>query len=286
MKAWGINAGQFPPNVFSTFFILHPKHSTIVFTEENSNILTMSHQTVYFVTGATRGIGLQLVTQLSADSSNIVYGTARDLESAADLKKLASSHSNFTPLQADVIDPESFKRAAEVVTKEHGYIDVLISNAGIADSYSPVKEVPLDDLERHWNVNTKGSIIVYQALRPLILKSQEKKIVFISTLAGSIGGYYPLANSAYGASKASLNFFARAIAAETKDEGIKVISIHPGLVSSDMGILGAKKFGISLDEFGIPILTPAESAEQVLEQVHKYAESDTFISYDGSTITW
>ncbi|CDK26010.1 unnamed protein product [Kuraishia capsulata CBS 1993] len=244
----------------------------------------MPHQKVYFVTGANRGIGLQIVTQLSANSSNIVYGTARDLASAADLKKLASSHSNFKPLEADVVKPETIKNAADVVAKEHGYVDVLIANAGIAECYSPIKDVSLDELSRHWEVNAKGSVITYQAIRPLVVKSQEKKIVFISSVAGSIAGYFPLPNPAYGSSKAALNYIIRSIAAESKDEGLKVLALHPGMVTSDMGNFGLTK--VDITGMDIVLLTPKESATAVIEQIEKFEETDKFLGYDGTTALW
>lgn len=244
----------------------------------------MSHQTVYFVTGANRGIGLELVKQLAEKPSNIVYGTARDLASAHDLKKLASSHPNFKPLEADVVDPETIANAANVVAKDHGYVDVLISNAGIADAFFKIKDIALADLTRQWDVNAKGPVTVYQAFRPLVLKSQEKKLVFVSTLGGSVGGFVQLPNPAYGASKAALNSLARAIAAESKDEGLKVLAIHPGVVSSDMGTT----FGnyVDFSKFGFPVITPVESAIKVIQEVEKFNETDKFLSYDGSTLPW
>ncbi|CDK25479.1 unnamed protein product [Kuraishia capsulata CBS 1993] len=244
----------------------------------------MPHQKAYLVTGANRGIGFELVSQLSADSSNIVYGTARDLASAAGLKKLASSHPNFKPLEADVVKPETLKSVADVVAKEHGYVDVLIANAGIAETYSPVKDVSLDELSRHWDVNTKGAVITYQAIRPLVVKSQEKKIVFISSLAGSVAGFFPMPNPAYGSSKAALNYIIRSISAESEGEGLKVLSMHPGMVATDMGKRGLTKIDVS--SMNIAVISPEESARAILEQIEKLDETDKFLSYDGTTASW
>ncbi|CDK27584.1 unnamed protein product [Kuraishia capsulata CBS 1993] len=244
----------------------------------------MPHQKVYFVTGANRGLGLAFVTQLSADSSNIVYGTARDLASADALKKLAASHPNFTPLEADVVKPETIKSAADVVAKEHGYVDVLIANAGIAETFTPIKDISLDELSRHWEVNAKGAVITYQAIRPLVVKSQEKKIIFISSAAGSVTGFFYLPNAGYGSSKAALNYIIRSISGESKDEGVKVLALHPGLVATDMGKRGIAAVDIS--SMNITVFTPEESAKAMIEQIEKFDETDKFLNLDGTTALW
>ncbi|CDK24942.1 unnamed protein product [Kuraishia capsulata CBS 1993] len=244
----------------------------------------MSQQTVYLVTGANRGIGLQIVTQLAANPSNTVYGTARNLAGAADLKALASKHSNFKPLEADVVKPETLKKAAAVVANESGHIDVLLANAGVGDSVSQVKDLSKDALSYHWEVNTWGSVSTYQAFRTLLLTSKQKKLVFVSTLLGSVNDYLPIPTTAYGASKASLNYLVRAIASESKEEGLIVLSIHPGLVATDMSAAIDEK--VNFAKLGISTITPKESAEGIIAQVEKLTETDQFLDYTGAVHQW
>ncbi|CDK29756.1 unnamed protein product [Kuraishia capsulata CBS 1993] len=245
----------------------------------------MTANTVYFVTGANRGIGLELVTQLAARPSTVVYGTARNLSAAKELHQLAAKYPNFKPLEADVTKQDTIEAAAKLVDEEQGHVDILLSNAALADEYVLVKDFEVDSLSRFFETNTKGPIIVYKAFRPLLLKStQEKKLVFLSTIASSISQYYPLPCPAYGASKAAMNYLVRAIAAESKDDGFKVISLHPGAVSTDAGKLGAQN--IDFAGLGIEVITPAKSAERVLAITDELDVSDKFYSYTGDEMKW
>lgn len=99
--------------------------------------------------------------------------------------------------------------------------------------YKPVLQTTVADFESHWRVNVLGPVVLFQAFYPLLLKSTktEKKFVITSTAAGSIGiaGSLPFPVSAYGSSKAAINFVAAKIHQEHGDKDkLVVIPIHPG----------------------------------------------------------
>ncbi|KAI4294027.1 NAD(P)-binding protein [Schizophyllum commune Loenen D] len=124
----------------------------------------MSHLTIYFVTGANRGIGLSIVTALSARHDAVVFTGARDPSRANDLSALARAH----PDRVHVIkvvsaDKENNEAAIEEVKRVTGRLDVVIANAGISDSYEPALEVPVEGMNRHFEVNTNGPLVLFQA---------------------------------------------------------------------------------------------------------------------------
>jgi norsolorinic acid ketoreductase len=138
-------------------------------------------------------------------------------------------------------------------------------------------------LEEHLRVNTIGPVIIFQALFPLLLQRQTRKFVPISTGAASIGVQFPPPLTAYGSSKAALNYITKSIHKEHSEEGLIAFPIHPGMVDTDMGKGAAHLFGLER----LP-MTPAESAEAVYNIVDTATaeRSGKFMSYDGTEIPW
>ncbi|CCH42565.1 3-oxoacyl-[acyl-carrier-protein] reductase [Wickerhamomyces ciferrii] len=190
---------------------------------------------VYFISGANRGIGYEFAKQLSSISSNTVIATARDPSSSSELQQLSGSNSNVHAIKLDVSDEKSFEQLDDQLKDiaQNG-IDVLISNAGIAQSYKSLLETPKEKFINHFNVNAVGPILLVKALYKYLQKSQTKHIAFVSSLAGSINEFIPFSTSAYGQSKAALNYAVKEFSFELESEGFTVIALHPGVVSTDM----------------------------------------------------
>jgi NAD(P)-dependent dehydrogenase (short-subunit alcohol dehydrogenase family) len=229
---------------------------------------------VALVTGANRGLGLQLVRQL-AEAGYHVYGSVRNPSNAKDLQELAAS-SSITIVKID--GEADTKAAAALIAKERGRLDLVIANAGISNSFKSAETVALDVYRDHWQVNFLNVVMLYQATIKLLLNSAEPKFVGISTVAGSIGNMAAIDSptSAYGSSKAALNYFLMKVRQENAGK-LTVIAISPGYIASDMGIEGAKVMGVSLDY----LISPETSAKGVLSVVMKtnYESSGTLKDY-------
>ena len=179
------------------------------------------------ITGANRGIGLELATQYIADGWNVI-GTARRPDAADELRATGA-----TIVQLDVTDQDS---VADMAAKLSGQaIDVLINNAGILPDIGTLADIDFDTYSRILAVNTVGPARVTQALIPNLKAGKLKKIMNTTSGLGSItdnerGGFY-----GYRESKAALNMFTRTIAAEFGSDGFICIVMNPGWVQTDMG---------------------------------------------------
>jgi NAD(P)-dependent dehydrogenase (short-subunit alcohol dehydrogenase family) len=188
---------------------------------------------IALVSGGNRGIGREVVAQL-ARMGFLVYIGARDFEAG---KKAAKEMGNgkVLPVQLDVADPQSVKRAVDVIRKEHGRLDVLINNAGtMYDSWQSGVDADIEKSHQAFETNFFGAWRLAKAVIPLLKKGEQGRIVNVSSEAGSLavmGGGTP----AYSTSKAALNALTRILASELKTEGILVNSVCPGWVRTEMG---------------------------------------------------
>jgi NAD(P)-dependent dehydrogenase (short-subunit alcohol dehydrogenase family) len=179
------------------------------------------------VTGANRGIGLELARQYSAAGWQVI-GTARNPEQAGELAALG-----VRIVQLDVTDPASVARMAAEVGDQP--IDVLINNAGILPVMRSLGDIDFDTFARILDVNTVGPARVTQALIDNLQRGQVRKIVNMTSGLGSIGNNRSGGFYGYRESKAGLNMFTRTLAAELGPEGCTCIVMDPGWVRTDMG---------------------------------------------------
>ncbi|ANB14546.1 hypothetical protein AWJ20_2143 [Sugiyamaella lignohabitans] len=244
---------------------------------------------VYLITGANRGIGFSLTKFLSERPNTVVIGTARQPEKAQELQALAKEKSNVHVAKYDAAGKDDAKELAKQVSKITDGVDVLIANAAISDpiSFTTVKDAPDHTWLDHHTINVLGPIRLYQAFYDLLKAHETRQIVFVSSLAGSITGYAGLSSSAYGQSKAALNYTMKEISFEAKEDNFTVISIHPGVVMSDMGeaakakvVAEAPQFADFFETLGI---TPDESASAQLKVIDalKPEDSGKFLTYLG-----
>jgi NAD(P)-dependent dehydrogenase (short-subunit alcohol dehydrogenase family) len=197
-------------------------------------------QPVAIVTGANRGIGLEVVRQLAQAGMTVILG-ARDLQkgtAAAD--QLMSENLQVLPRRLDVTDADSITQLAAQVEQAFGRLDVLVNNAGILyDTWQQPSTANLETVQEAIATNTFGPWRMCEAFVPLLRRSQRGRIVNVSSGAGSIasmGDNTP----AYSVSKAALNAFTRTLAAELKSAGILVNAVCPGWVATDMGGSGGR----------------------------------------------
>jgi NAD(P)-dependent dehydrogenase (short-subunit alcohol dehydrogenase family) len=178
------------------------------------------------VTGANRGIGLEIVRQCAARGDEVFAG-ARDPDHAHALLALRAS-----VFRCDVADDASVRAFAFAV---EGPIDAVINNAGVIGHMASFEEFDLDDALRTFSINALGPARVTRAFLPHLRRGKTKKVLHLSTGMASIqdntsGGAY-----AYRMSKAALNMMNRSLAVDLRDQGIVTCVINPGWVKTDMG---------------------------------------------------
>jgi NAD(P)-dependent dehydrogenase (short-subunit alcohol dehydrogenase family) len=193
---------------------------------------------IALVTGANRGLGLEVVRQLAQRGFTTVLGS-RDLEKGrAAAERLDGLE--VDPRRLDVADPDSVREVASGLRDDYGRLDVLVNNAGILyDTWESGLEADLDVVHQALETNLFGAWRTAQACLPLLRRSQHGRVVNVSSGSGSISGM-GAGSPAYSVSKAALNALTRILAAELRRDGILVNAVCPGWVATDMGGPGGR----------------------------------------------
>ncbi len=198
----------------------------------------MPESPVAVVTGAYRGLGLETCRQLAARGYRVVLTARREAEGRAAAEGLAAPGLDVRFHVLDVTDAASVRRLRDDLRDEFGRIDCLVNNAGIFPDPEPgsagasIFEAELDTIRRGLETNTLGPLLVCQALIPL-MKGQGR-VVNVSSGMGQLSemnGGCP----GYRLSKTALNAVTRILADELRGTGVKVNSVCPGWVRTDMG---------------------------------------------------
>jgi NAD(P)-dependent dehydrogenase (short-subunit alcohol dehydrogenase family) len=197
---------------------------------------------IALVTGANKGIGLEIARQLSRAGVTVLMG-ARSLErgqaAAADLKAAGMAVEAIT---IDLNDEKTISTAASRIEAEYGRLDILVNNAGIVDAEDGPPSVGTTAAARRlMETNFLGTLSVTQAMLPLLRRSPAGRVVNLSTTLGSLAingdptsPYYEARLIGYNASKAALNMLTVQLAAELRDTRIVVNSVAPGYVKTDL----------------------------------------------------
>jgi 3-oxoacyl-[acyl-carrier protein] reductase len=187
---------------------------------------------VVLITGGSRGVGLATARRLSSEGAAVVL-VARDrdrLDTA--VSELRADGGRVVGIKGDVTDRLSLARAVLETESQYGGLDVLINNAGIG-RYGPIAEQAPEEWRRVIEVNVLGVFHATRAALPAIRRRGGGQIIAISSGAARTG--YPNM-SAYCTSKAALEGFMRALAAEVAEEPIKVATLIPGSILTDFGV--------------------------------------------------
>ncbi|TYC78093.1 SDR family NAD(P)-dependent oxidoreductase [Stappia sp. BW2] len=203
----------------------------------------MPNKEIALVTGANKGIGLQIATELAAIGLTVIIG-ARDPEKGA--KAANSIEGDIHVVQLDVTDRTSVEAAAAYIGAEFDHLDVLVNNAGIVRpgsssdpfptdfSFNDLTKAPMDAVREVWETNVFGLITVTQAMLPLLRKSAAARIVNIGSTGGSLSWNSRPDNDhrkmfgTYSTSKSAAHAVSLAFAFALEEEGIKVNIACPG----------------------------------------------------------
>ncbi|MFE4713753.1 SDR family NAD(P)-dependent oxidoreductase [Paenibacillus sp. NPDC056722] len=234
------------------------------------------------ITGADRGLGLFLTRWLLENQYQVFAG--QYLEDSNFLKALKDQYPNqlnLVPL--DIGDTDSVKRAARMIASRTRHVDIIINNAGIiqsSDYASILVDMDIEAMQRIYNVNTLGSLRVSNALMGLLLQSEQKLIVNISSEAGSVSRNKRTNMYGYCMSKSALNMQSSLLHNHLKELGGQVMIFHPGWLQTYMGG--------KIDENATT--TPEESAYKImaLVQNHKQylSEEPAYLDLDGQPWPW
>lgn len=189
-----------------------------------------SHR-IALVTGANRGIGLQICKDLSALGYLVIAATRDENSCRAALAGIP----NITTHALDVTSDASVSAIAQFAQTQFGRLDALVNNAGIyIDRGKSILDVPLDDIRLTLETNLFGALRMCRAFAPMMRAQGYGRIVNISSELGQLsemGG----ASAAYRISKTALNAISVILAAEIRQPNVKVNTCHPGWVKTDMG---------------------------------------------------
>jgi NAD(P)-dependent dehydrogenase (short-subunit alcohol dehydrogenase family) len=198
---------------------------------------------VVVVTGANRGIGLEVVRQLAAAGDTVVLGS-RDVAAGERVARSVAAGGDgggsVLVRRLDVTDQATLDAIAAELDDGHGRLDVLVNNAAIHyDTWQQAAGADLGIVSEALDANLLGAWRAVNAFLPLLRASGRGRIVNVSSESGSLasmGGGIP----AYRASKAALGALTRMLAAELRSDGILVNSVCPGWVATDMGGPGGR----------------------------------------------
>ncbi len=221
------------------------------------------------ITGAGRGLGLELARQFAADNWTVLAGV-REPGKADDLRHIDG---DVSPVPLDVADPASVAILAERLSGVP--IDLLINNAGIfGPRDTALGGVDYDVWRQVLEVNTLAPMRVAEAFIDQLRAGEGRKIVTLSSRMGSIGeasgGSY-----IYRSSKAAVNAVMKSLARDLASEGFTIAVVHPGWVRTDMGGPGA----------AIDAVESVTGLKMVIDGLSP-TDSGGFFNYDGTPIPW
>ncbi len=226
------------------------------------------------ITGANRGLGLEFARQYGAAGWRVL-ACCRKPETAADLRALAHASDGRTTVHPlDVAEAGHVAALADEL--KYQPIDLLLNNAGV---YGPNKMIfgRLDyaTWAEVFAVNVLGPTRMIERFIDHVAQSEQKKIVCLSSLMGSITRNTSGRHYLYRSTKAALNMVVRSLAIDLRDRGVTLVALHPGWVRTDMG-------GPDAD------LAPEESVRGMVRVIDGLGgwDSGKFLSYDGSEVPW
>ena len=232
----------------------------------------MANPTI-LITGANRGIGLELTEQFAEDGWQVL-ACCRNPADAGQLQALIERGLDIELHALDVTDYEQMATLASQLDKRP--IDILLSNAGIYGSKGVgFGEVEAQEWRQVLEVNTIAPLMLVQAFVEQVAASQQKLVAVISSKVGSIADNSGGGGYVYRSSKTAVNQVVKSLSIDLADREISVISLHPGWVQTEMGGPNAE---ISTHE-------SVSGLKNILQSAGR-AQSGQFIEFNGDRIPW
>ncbi|XP_078038441.1 SDR family oxidoreductase sniffer [Augochlora pura] len=243
------------------------------------------------ITGCNRGLGLGLVKHLTSlpQPPQNIFATCRDVNKARELTAIAEVSKNVHIIETDFTDPEDYDKIVKTVKEKVNSdgLNVLFNNAGFSPKFTRLGLVKEKQVTESFFINVVVPLMLTKAVLPLLkvaankcndktkMSTNRSAVINMSSVLGSItenttGGFYP-----YRCSKAALNAATKSMSVDFKDDGILVISLHPGWVRTNMGGPNAP---MDIDT----------SINNILNTLGTLTEEHTgcFIQHDGKMLSW
>lgn len=222
------------------------------------------------ITGANRGIGLELARQYAAAGWR-VHATCRAPEAAEALKALGGA---ATLHRLDIVCPDQVQDLARHLAGEA--IDLLVNNAGISThANTSLGDMDYARWEEMLRINVLGPTRVAEAFVPHVAASQRRVMLFLSSRAASIADNLSGGRYLYRSSKAALNAVVKSLAIDLIPKRITCVAVHPGWVQTDMGTAAAP----------IAVEQSVSALRALVERLEPH-DNGRFLNYDGRELRW
>ena len=235
--------------------------------------------TTVLITGGNRGLGRAVAEELAGQGMTVIVGARQAGDGAEVARRIGGG---ATSVQLDVTDPPSIRRSAAWIDEHHGGLDILINNAGVLpEATSQAAEVvDLGLFQQTYATNVFGPVAVLEAFLPQLRRSPQGRIVNVSSTMGSLtdqtdprSPYYDMIVPAYQSSKAALNSISILLAKALADTSIKVSSVCPGFVQTDLTPINREQAPLTVTQAAKVVVSAATLPDD--------ARSGTFIDSDG-----
>lgn len=193
----------------------------------------MKTQKVWFVTGASKGLGLSLVKRLLTEGYKVA-ATSRDAEALR--TEVGYSGDDFLPLQVNLTDNTSVAEAITAIVAKFGTIDVVVNNAGYGQ-LGTLEELTDDEARKNFDVNVFGSLNVIRNVMPIFRARKSGAFFNISSIAGFLGTFPGW--GIYNATKFAVAGFTEALSAEAKSLGVTATIVYPGYFKTNFLLQGS-----------------------------------------------
>lgn len=178
------------------------------------------------VTGASRGIGAQIVRTLSADGWQVAFTYFRSEEAARAL----AAETGALAIRCDARDERQIAAATQTVLHAFRHVDALVHNAGTAWT-GLLQDMPTEVWDDLFSLHVKGAFLHTKALLPSMISRQQGRILYITSMWGEVGASMEVG---YSACKAALIGLMKGLAKEVGPSGIRVNCVSPGVIDTDM----------------------------------------------------
>lgn len=196
----------------------------------------MSIKKIAIVTGAARGLGKALALKLAENGIFVILAVRTAEKAIPVLEEIVKNGGYGVIKQCDISSIESIEQFAQNVIAEYSHIDILLNCAAISiDNGATIENLPYETVEQTMQTNFYGTLWMCKTLLPMLRKSADARVVNFSSGLGQLTVPRMGGNPSYSMSKTIVNAITKIMADEGKDTNIKVMSVDPGWVLTDMG---------------------------------------------------